>query len=400
MGRIEKYRVLAIADVHMSNRLPYAKPVDESGVTDRFLEQLELWKQVKETVDKERPDVVWILGDLFDKSNVDPITLKYTVRAIMSLDCPVEILPGNHDASMATGGSYIVEAFSEMGRNDVVCLDMKDEGDWVRPWLRVFSVPFCPAEVATSKIRGFQDQIASDTSKHTNVLLLHHSILGCRHLGWTCDQGLDAELITEGFDLVLSGHFHDAQSFGPGPGVVGAYLGSPMHHTFADASRTTEPNYWVFDFVCDFTDSGKRLLRIDTRKFLAKMPRFYHTIIDEEATPRAVSGTPLALIVDKGDFWRLEVRATKERWAETKAAHQHQIDALKKRGVRASLRHRPVVKGKARIKVESTPGSVGESVESYLRRYVVAVVGKEKREDRKALIKAGVEILEEARNAD
>src|ERR1041384_6049884 len=114
MARLLKpFRALFIPDIHMSNHLPQAV-LAEDGVTDRLEDQVALWDRVKQTTVEWEVDAVFVLGDLFDKSLVDAVTLTVTVDCIVSVPVDIYILPGNHDAVSTEGGRFTVEAFAKM----------------------------------------------------------------------------------------------------------------------------------------------------------------------------------------------------------------------------------------------------------------------------------------------
>lgn len=75
---MKTYTVIAISDVHMSNRLPFAQPTT-NGMTDRLEDQIRLWAHVAKTATDTEAKAILVLGDLFDKALVDPVTLHATV---------------------------------------------------------------------------------------------------------------------------------------------------------------------------------------------------------------------------------------------------------------------------------------------------------------------------------
>jgi len=372
MPRVHSYRALFISDIHMSNKLPQAQLVAD-GVTDRLNDQLALWSRVEQTVKEAKPAATYILGDLFDKSLVDAVTLTATVEAITSLPGPKYILPGNHDAVSTSGGRFTVEAFGKMGRRDVQYIGARSAAAYIDidDWLRFHPVEYSHTERALGAIRS-----ANVAERPVNVLLLHHSILGCTHLGWTCDDGLDANEVCDGFDHVLSGHFHTPQMFGPDD--KGRYLGAPMHHRMDDEGRAA--GYWLVDFTSDgqrdetFVDGGAPLMWSAAWRGSAAKTR-------HEARP--------------GDYLRVTVEATQPEWVAVRPAVYEYIERLKGEGIRASAKHRPIYHHSERLVASSVETSM--TPEAMADAYVASADVDTNGLDVDLLKSIGRQALEEAR---
>lgn len=317
-----KHTGLYVADIHMSNRLPYAVPT-ANGLTDRLEDQLRLWESIKGAASKYDVDGIYILGDLLDKAVVDPVTLTEVTKALMGLPKPTYFLPGNHDAASLIGGRYAVEAFGEM-REDFVVVGMDESPIAARDWLNFWPIAFMPAAETMERLKKINDTMDGDI---TNVLLFHNSIVGATHLGWKCDDGMGADEVLGGFDWALCGHFHDHQEFGDGRGM---YLGAPMHHHYGDVGR--EAGYWVITF----DDDGER-----TDEYIDPgLPRF-HVFSDVES---------YAMGAKKGDYVRLELSATHADWAKIRPKAQEATQNLRAQGIRADYKHIPVYHHKTRLK--------------------------------------------------
>lgn len=384
------YKIIALADIHMSNKLPYARPT-ENGKTDRLEDQIRLWEHVHNKALSIEADAILILGDLFDKSLVDAVTLATTVEAIVSMPCDVWILPGNHDASTITGGRFTVEAFDSMRKDHVHCFQA-GETRYVNEWLRFRPVPFCPSEEAMRVISMYQEEMAGPYASGVDVLLLHHSIVGCEHLGWTCDQGLDADLICDGFDFVLAGHFHRHQTFGEPPAVgepPGMYLGAPMHHDFGDVGR--DAKYWCITYT---QDGPAIAMPVDPG-----LPKFFKVELDHEL--KSVEGKGLSdYSVRHGDYWRYEIASTPEKWVEVKPKIQEAVKSLEKEGVHASFKHIPIKTHGVRLLGTPRHGVASVSMEGFVRKYV-EVAWDEKHHPEGGIVALGVglNILQEAKDA-
>lgn len=347
------FKVLLTADIHMSNKLPYSKP-GKNDVTDRLVTQLELWKQFGEIAEAQNVKAIFVLGDLFDKSVVDAITLTHTVEALVELSTirPVYILPGNHDANSITGGRFVVEALGAMrkkrihviGEKPAQSLHVKSDGKDVSFWPVSFkTVGETKAELA--EIRKTIDK------KHFNVLLMHNSVQGAEHLGWVCDDGLDGEVVCEGFDRVYSGHFHNHQSFG----TCGMYLGAPMQHNYGDVGRET------ICHVVAFEKKG-RVINLVEDQFELNAPKF-HTFNHPDHFVGSADGIP------KGDYARLEVVATHSEWSAVKGAMDSAVRQLEKKGIHSEVKHRPQYHHDNRMGTEvlSEGMSLKDAVSAYVR---------------------------------
>jgi DNA repair exonuclease SbcCD nuclease subunit len=360
------YRALFISDLHLSNRLPHAK-ADVGGVTDRLRDQLELWKRVKKSIDEFRAQDLFVLGDVFDKSLVDAITLKEAVAAIVSTQVPVYILAGNHDAINTRGGRFTVEVFGELGNDRVHYLKT---GVPISPtdWLT-----FHPIEYSTQeRAREYLSAVTTDHRK-IDVGLMHHSILGCEHEGWVCDDGLTPEEACAPFDWVFSGHFHTTQKFGD----RGMYLGAPMHHRFDDAGR--KAGYWGVEF----DEHGERKLKF----FDGGAPHFFEY---DWPLPKEAGKLPRP-----SDYVRIKCTSTIARWQTLKTRVIETVDGLTKAGFRASFQHKPLYHHTTRLEKKGEPTALRPELmmRSYLRSSNVDKSGL----DSKRLAQIGAEALSAAK---
>lgn len=365
---MKSWKMLVTADIHMSNKLPYAIP-GENDLTDRFSDQLNVFKQINNIAEKKSVDAVFILGDLFDKSLVDAVTLTHTVEAIMSIETDVMILPGNHDANSIRGGRFVVEAFSRMGKSNVQVIgDKKCESIFVDIGgnnLSFWPIAFKPITETKEEIELIKGAMSN---KSSNVLLMHNSIVGATNLGWKCDSGLEAKELDD-FDLILSGHFHEYQEFDGG-----MYVGSPMHHDFEDVGR--ENFVWLFEFFEDGSFK-KKAIPIES-------PKFHKFQYGEEELKGFSSG----------DYVRLEVSATHAKWVAMKAEVERVCGDLKSKGVNATYINKFTYQHKTRLGDEKFDDFTLESaLVHYVKSDEVEVDGLNK----KKLLEIGKDILAEAK---
>jgi DNA repair exonuclease SbcCD nuclease subunit len=361
-----KYRALITADLHISNRLPHSKPIGK-GVTDRLQDGISLLNRINSKAEECGAESTFILGDTFDRSLVDAVTLTHTTSAIVGTKIPMYILAGNHDANSIRGGRFVVEAFGAMEHDLVRYLN---EDISPRSWLNFVSMPFATISEAENRIKKAKKRI---NKKIINVLLFHNSVLGCDHLEWTCDDGLDSKLLTTGFDYAFGGHFHEHQIFGKKNN--GMYVGAPMHHNFGDRNR--KAGFWIVDFY----KTGEM-----KREFVeGGAPKFHVTE---------------KLEVDKiwnvGDYVRVEVEATHHDWITIRPEVKMFCDRISSQGIRASYKHKPIYHHKKRLssvskKTESV--TIEGAMEEYVTSSGIVIGGLNK----KRLKKIGNEILQEAR---
>lgn len=232
----EAFRAVLLADYHLSNRLPHARALPgEGGITDRFKDQLEVGRRAVEEAKRIGGPII-VVGDFYDKAQLDPITLTESIR--MMVDSGVEwwILPGNHDSASLSGGRFNVEALGIMGCDKVRTMSMdcvEIRCGWEMRFLPFASIAENRQQLATLR----EDRVVTRAKR---ILFAHQAIFGCKvDSGWIDDKGIAPAEMCEGWDEVVLGHFHDRQEFGPlayhREGQVGRYVGSPMQFKFNDS---------------------------------------------------------------------------------------------------------------------------------------------------------------------
>jgi DNA repair exonuclease SbcCD nuclease subunit len=331
------YKAIFIADLHMNNSMLYSVVV-ENGITDRLKHQLSVFDHMYEVAKKEGVEDIFIVGDIFDRSLVDAVTLTHTVEAISKTPVPIRIVAGNHDAASSKGGRFTVEAFGAMGNESVSLL----HGQYSpKKWLKFTAIPFMPVEETKKEINKYDT--LKKTNKEVNVLLFHNSVLGCDHLEWTCDDGLDPEEMLKRFDYAIGGHFHKHQIFGPRN--AGMYCGAPLHHNFGDKDR--DAGFWLITF----TKNGM------VKKFIrTKCPKFH--LIKRMVKDDSWSS---------GDYVRLEVECTAAEWTEKKPIAEKFCSGVV--GVNIHYKHKPVYHHKKRLTTGDDSGgtvSLLDALKSYV----------------------------------
>lgn len=314
------YRFVATGDVHLSNELPHARPLRD-GMTDRFEQQLEMMRMIARLAGD---DPVYIVGDLYDKAKLDPITLVETVK-VMQESGRWKVLPGNHDANSLTGGRFNVELFGllDSSRFELLGGLISSDYDLTDSW-QMHAVPFAGVDDNARTIVSIQERL--DPSKH-HVLLMHNAVIGCKVDGnFRCDShGLRAGPICKGFRKVIAGHFHSHQRFGK----VGMYLGAPMQHRYSDEGE----DRGVWEFV--LSDDGT----IQEKFCPLALPKFF-TIAPGQSKPAKAQ---------PGDYVRIEARTTNAEWAATAGDVDNAVADLAADGIVASAKHVPAYQHDRRL---------------------------------------------------
>lgn len=372
------FRALMIADMHMSNKLPYARPT-RNGLTDRFEDQLLLWNYVRKTAESNEVDAIFILGDLFDRSLLDAVTLTHTVEEIQKCPCKVFLLPGNHDMGNSTKSSRsLVEVFNQL-RNDDIQVIGEDFLDVVSLYLGDgVHLDLWPIAYANNeKTRESLDKIKKAMpAARMHVALMHHSFLGAEAYGWICDDGIEPDEVCDQFDFVFSGHFHKTQEFGSKGN--GMYLGSPMQHDFGDVNK--DSGFWLVDFC----SSGEIKQEFVETKFMPKF-RKYKTIFTQYK-------------YDRGDYLRFIIRETESEFDILKPKLKVVLDELNQKGVKADYKFLPIYKHEHRLGETTTDELPLLSLGRAVKRYVGLASVKKDGLDQKILKKIGKEALIKAKS--
>lgn len=360
------YKALFTADWHLSNSWPYAVP-DENGITDRFKDQLNMIEQIGNIAEAEEVNDIFILGDLFDKSTLDAITLQYALAAIMQLaeKVSVYVLPGNHDAKNSKAQHYAVDFFRILEESEFdIDVNVLDNKTTIEIEDVVFhSIPWMPIDKTNEAISQIQFN-----KKLTNVVLLHQSVIGCRLNGsWVADEGIDA--IKFGDHIYLAGHFHSPQEFNHG-----MYIGAPMQKDFGDAGEERRVVIGTFDDgEVEFEDRA------------IEAPRFYSYKFSNDSYDLVNPE------LKDGDYLRVQVESThavyKTRLEEAKEA----CSTYQKIGVNIFFQHIPVSDHSVRLKTNG-PIDYLQAMKEYINISNTEL-------DKKQLANIGKQLLESVKNA-
>jgi DNA repair exonuclease SbcCD nuclease subunit len=367
---------ILVSDIHMRNNLPHVEKYDENGQSDRINDQMGLWMLIGRVAEERKAKGILVLGDLYDENKPDAVTLTVTAQCIANMPCPTYLLGGNHEGQTEDGDRFVSESLATSGSvryiSSSACkngfgFSTKSSG----PRLVFWPMEFCPTDRAKRILKRYRKAL---DPKDTNVLLMHHSIVGCTHYGWKCDVGLDPNLVCEGFDFVYTGHFHDSQTFGPGQ--KGRYLGAPLHLKLDDAGR--EAGFWFVSFghkerTEELIDGGA--------------PRFH--VLNWPLKPGDLKG------IDgrRHDFVRIKVECTKPKWDKIRDKVSRVVEAMRAKGLRAKYNFKPVYHHEERLGFERM---VVKDLDGMIESYVELDSVKKDGLDEKRLINIGREIMQEA----
>jgi DNA repair exonuclease SbcCD nuclease subunit len=354
---VSKYKALFTADIHMSNSLPHSQPANEDGVTDRLLDQKALWQKIHDSAIEHHVDAIFVLGDLFDSSSVDPATLIVTSEAlngVQRLPHNLYILPGNHEAN---GRLFISGAFAHFG-NDKISYMGGAEELCVNEWLRFWPMGYSTTEQLMERIGKAKQNMKFERAP-AEVALLHHSIIGCSHFGWVCDDGVVAENVCGPFDQVYAGHFHENQLFGQEEN--GMYLGAPMHHRFDDANRAA--GWWIIEWNYD----GKNVS--SSREYVHSVSPRFHVVKWNKSESAINLSRQVRSMVKPGDYLRFVVEATHSEWTKIKPQVSRVVGYFCDQGMRASWKYKPLYHHGRRLKSKSTSAGsldLAASIDAYV----------------------------------
>lgn len=238
-------RILQTGDWHLGRRL--------KGL-DLLEDQRFVLEQVIGHVEQERPDLVLIAGDIYDRADPPAAAVdlldEVLSRLVLDLHVPVVLLAGNHDSperlAFCSGilkrqGLRIVGEVPEIPEP----LVLEDEAGPVH----LFALPYLDPErvregLGRDDLRGHQaameivlDQVRRQCHAGVRTMLAGHAFVqgGCsseseRLLTVGGSGAVDASLF-EGFDHVALGHLHRPQSVGPRIHYAGSLLAYSISET-------------------------------------------------------------------------------------------------------------------------------------------------------------------------
>lgn len=368
MAKPSYYRAIMSGDHHMSNGLSYALP-SEDGRTDRLDHQLKEWLHMRDYALEVEVDGIFLLGDLFDKAKLDPVTLAETTNALLELSeaAVVYILPGNHGAVSIKGERFNVEIFKNIGSR----IRYIDQMTPIRQGpITFWPLEYMPRLATLAALKTIRTSVADDPGE-VNVLLFHNSVVGCSHLAWLCDDGITPEELLEGFDYAIGGHFHTHQKFGDAQ--QGMYTGAWMQHDFGD--RGEKRGFWDIKFKHDGSIYRKHIR--------SQTPRFWYA--DPYTVPKKAKS---------GDYVRWEIEATHADFERARPDLEDAKREHQKAGYHVEFKPKYIYQHTARIVETDEMADVGMA--EMVSRYVGSDHVEKGTLDLARLKSLGAEIMAEA----
>lgn len=369
------FQAIMTGDWHISNNLPYAKKDPETLISDRLTDVIAVVDWIFNTA-RERDVPVFILGDLFDQKRPDSVSLKTVIRLLRSAcesGVDVYILPGNHEAPNERGLHYVVDALSEAGINGLTILEAGHVLNWE-------GVNICPVPYrAKTETMGLIDSYRG--IQEPKVLLLHDTIIGIKNRGWVAEEGISVEDVVD-FSIVFSGHIHEKQNVYSSDKRRWAaiYPGAPYQLDFGDAGLNPIINM--------LTVRGPKSIEIESIEAPSELS--WHFFQGEWDGSKLVSKG----YEESSRYFRLIFKGTDNELRKNRP----EIDGILERWKsltdtrKANFIHRQVGgAGESRLEVDTIGGL--PPMENLLSQFVDLF----ERDDRKALINAGMEAL---RNGD
>ncbi len=237
-------KFIHLSDLHLGKRLHETSLIED---------QQAILNQIINIVDQEKPDGIFIAGDVYDKSLPSAEAVQLFDSFLVDLakrKLQVFVISGNHDsAERIAFASQIMDAtgihLSPVYNGEIIAKTLNDEyGE-----LNVYMLPFIkPSHVRrfyqdeiiesyTDALRVAVDKMNIDKTKR-NVLITHQFVTGAKRseseetVGGT--DNVDASVF-EDFDYVALGHLHGAQYC---QSSKIRYSGTPLKYSFAEADDT------------------------------------------------------------------------------------------------------------------------------------------------------------------
>lgn len=237
-------KFLHLSDLHLGKR------VNEFSMLE---DQAYILTKIIGVIDDEKPDVLLIAGDLYDKSvpSAEAVELldDFLTR-LSSRHLKVFLISGNHDSPERIAfGSRLMDGsgihISPVYNGDIEPCSLTDEfgvvNIYMLPFVKPAHVRRCYPEKEidsyTDALRIVIDQMKIDTSKR-NVLIAHQFVTGALRSDSedVSVGGLDNAdaSVFDGFDYVALGHIHRPQNIGK---RSVRYCGTPLKYSFSEADQ-------------------------------------------------------------------------------------------------------------------------------------------------------------------
>ena len=215
---LPELKLVHTSDVHLDGR-------GGDVAADGFRNRAErAFAGVVDTAVAERADLLLIAGDLFDNNRVDDSNIEFVYRQLERLDCPVVLLPGNHDVHDERS---VWRRFNFDAAGDNVYGLMEHGGDsltfdglGVRVWGRAMQ-EHAPENYPLDATPERHDTV-------WNIGMAHGQVVEQRVLQGSSPITRE-EIRASGFDYLALGHIHVWEDHSVGA-TTAYYCGSPVAH--------------------------------------------------------------------------------------------------------------------------------------------------------------------------
>ena len=237
-------RLIHLSDLHLGKRVnEFSMIEDQEYILTRIIN----------AIDDEKPDVVMIAGDIYDKPvpSAEAVELfdDFLVR-LAKRDLKVFVISGNHDSPerIAFGSRLMNHSgvfMSPVYNGDVKPISLEDEYGTVDFFLLPFIKPahvkrfFPDADIDsyTAAIKKAVDEMPINPNNR-NVIITHQFVTGAslceseeRSVGGS--DNIDGSVF-DSFDYVALGHLHGPQKMGR---ETMRYSGTPLKYSFSEAGH-------------------------------------------------------------------------------------------------------------------------------------------------------------------
>lgn len=255
--------------IHLSD-LHLGKRVNEFSMLD---DQKHILAQIMGIIAEEKPDGVFISGDVYDKAvpSAEAVVLfdDFLVQ-LAALKTQVFIISGNHDSPerlafgnrlIDVGGIHISPVYSGEIKPVSLTGDRGTADVYMLPFIKPANVRACYPD---TEIESYTDAVGLAVDKmhinkqNINILLTHQFVTGAQrsdsedNISVGGSDNVDASVFDD-FDYVALGHIHNPQNIGS---ERIRYCGTPLKYSFSEAGR--EKSVTVVEL------SGKNRLNVRT----------------------------------------------------------------------------------------------------------------------------------------
>lgn len=304
-------KILHLSDLHIGKRVnDFSMLEDQEYILNKILT----------IIDEEKPEVIIIAGDVYDKSVPSAEAVQLFDEFLVSLSerkLKIFIISGNHDSPerLSFGGRLMnpsgihISPVYQRGIKPVVLTD--EEGD-----LNIYMLPFIkPVHVRSQfpdkEIKSYSEaiQVAIEDMEidpnQRNILITHQFVTGAKRsesedISIGGSDNIDGNLFRN-FDYVALGHLHSPQKM---LRETIRYCGTPLKYSFSEAKD--EKSVTIIDFkkkndlnIYTIPLIPKRDMRVIKGTYMEVMDKnFYRdtdtedylhiTLTDEEEIPEVI----------------------------------------------------------------------------------------------------------------